>query len=45
MTNKEKLKIAIDRFKLSWEFLKDTFAEIADLFSRLFNKVFKITKQ
>lgn len=41
MTNKEQLKIAIDRFKLSWEFLKDTFAEIADLFSRLFNKITK----
>lgn len=45
MSNKEQLKLATKRLALSWEFLKDTFAEIADLFSSLFNKFFKITKQ
>lgn len=45
MSNKEQLKAAIDRFKLSWEVLKDTFAEIADLFTGFFNKLFKITEQ
>lgn len=45
MSNKEQLKLATKRLALSWKFLKDTFAEIADLFSRLFNKVFKITEK
>ena len=43
MTNKEQLKIAIDRLKLSWEFLKDTFAEIAELMSSFFRKLFKFS--
>lgn len=39
MSNKEQLKAAIDRFKLSWEFLKDTFAEIAELIGSFFRKI------
>ena len=45
MTNREQLKVAIDNFKLAWESLKDTFAEIADLFCSFFNKLFKITEE
>lgn len=43
MSNKEQLKAAIDRFKLSWEFLKDTFAEIAELMSSFFRKLFRVS--
>lgn len=39
MTNKEQLKTALNRLKLSWEFLKDTFAEIAELMSSFFRKI------
>ena len=41
----EQLQTALKELECSWEILKDTFAEIADLFSRLFNKVFKITEK
>ena len=43
MSNKEQLKAAIDRFKLSWEFLKDTFAEIAELMTGFFKKLFRVS--
>lgn len=43
MSNKEKLKLATKRLALSWEFLKDTFAEIAELMSSFFRKLFKLS--